>query len=226
VAVDANGHVCSGSDDGTARVWDLSSGTARHVLPHDGPVRALATAAGRLVTGSDDHRVRLWHTEAGRLEDVMAGHTDVVRAVAVTPDARRVVSGSRDGTAIIWTPGEPSRVLPHGQWMRGVAITANHVMTTSTDGIVRLWQLTDGELVAALTGHRASVRDVAISADGTHAVSTSDDRTARLWDLATGTEPHRDAAAHRIVCCAIDPLDPTRVVLGTSSGEVLEIGTG
>lgn len=190
-----------------------------------------------------------------------------MRAVATTPDASHVVSGSRDGTAVIWTPDRGTHVLPHNEWVRGVAITGEHVVTTNKDGVVRIWRLADGTLVAELTGHRAATRDVDVSQDGTvavtgsldrtacvwelrrsrlrhqlwhdsgvrsvritpdgaYALSTSDDRTAWVWDLTTGAELHRVVTAHRIACCAIDPLDTTRFVLGTSNGETLGVEAG
>src|SRR5262249_4016085 len=37
-----------------------------------------------------------------------------------------------------------------------------------------------------LRGHRAAVRDVALSSDGTRVISGSQDGTARIWDAKTG----------------------------------------
>jgi WD40 repeat protein len=66
----------------------------------------------RLLSSSFDHDVRVWR--GGACERVLAGHARQVGAVAAL-DAKRAISGSRDGTCRVWdleTGG--SRVLrPH-----------------------------------------------------------------------------------------------------------------
>ncbi|MGB4652093.1 WD40 repeat domain-containing protein, partial [Methanothrix sp.] len=50
------------SDDGTARIWDVSSGQEYHRLPHDGPVLAVAFSpdGSKALTGSDDGTAWIW----------------------------------------------------------------------------------------------------------------------------------------------------------------------
>jgi WD40 repeat protein len=57
----------------------------------------------------------------------------------------------------------------------------------SPDGVVRVWQVSDGALQYALEGHTAAVNSVAFSPDGALLASGSDDRTVRVWDLADGS---------------------------------------
>lgn len=52
-----------------------------------------------------------------------------------------------------------------------------------------LWGRTDHSL-RTLTGHTASVRDIAWSRDGGLLASCAEDGTARLWDVASGAELH------------------------------------
>jgi WD40 repeat protein len=40
----------------------------------------------------DDGTLRLWDLESGQTIRTLKGHTDLVNAVAVTPDGRRAVS--------------------------------------------------------------------------------------------------------------------------------------
>ncbi|MDT9136412.1 hypothetical protein RSW15_25090, partial [Escherichia coli] len=62
--------VASGSEDGTARIWDPATGRETITLTgHDGPVLSVAfgQVAGRtvLASGSADGDLRLWDPESG-----------------------------------------------------------------------------------------------------------------------------------------------------------------
>ena len=44
----------------------------------------------------------MWDLESGQLVHTLEGHTDLVNAVAVTPDGRRAISASADHTLRVW----------------------------------------------------------------------------------------------------------------------------
>ena len=56
-------------------------------------------------TGSGDGTVRVWDLESYRCVIVLEGHTSAVEAVALVPDGRITLSGSRDNTVRIWRLG-------------------------------------------------------------------------------------------------------------------------
>ncbi len=70
------------------------------------------------------------------------------------------------------------------------ALAFNHatrqLVTASTDGTARLWNVQTGELIHVFRGHRDIVNDATFSADGQWLVTASGDRTARIWDARTG----------------------------------------
>lgn len=54
------------------------------------------------------------------------------------------------------------------------------------DWTVRLWDLTTGKQIQALSGHKATIEQAHFSRDGKQVVTASWDRTARIWETATG----------------------------------------
>src|SRR6185437_12887 len=103
------------SHDGTARVWDASTGRQIFVLKgHGGPVLSAAFSPDgrRVATGSYDRTARIWDAATGR-QLLLLPHPDRVRSVAFSPGADRLVTASYDHTARIWdaVTGRQIRVL-------------------------------------------------------------------------------------------------------------------
>jgi serine/threonine protein kinase len=136
----------------------------------------------------------IWHPP---LVPVLRGHEGLGHAsVAVTPDGKYVVSGSKDKTVRLWdlaTGQEVRRFTGHESTVRSVAVTPDgkYVVSGSGDKTVRLWELATGKEVRRFTGHADWVRSVAVTPDGKYVVSGSGDKTVRLWELATGQEVRR-----------------------------------
>ena len=57
------------------------------------------------VSASDDKTLKVWELGSGRELRTLTGHTDMVKAVAVTPDGRCAVSASEDKTLKVWELG-------------------------------------------------------------------------------------------------------------------------
>jgi WD40 repeat protein len=108
----------SGGRDGSLRLWNIDTGKelARADNTHeDGLRKAAFTPDGRLVvTSGTDGRIKLWAlpTAAGEFREgpitevadfATERHTNIVTSLAVSPDGRFAVSGSRDGTIRRWT---------------------------------------------------------------------------------------------------------------------------
>jgi len=124
----------------------------------------------------------------GRLLQILGEHNDYVAAVAVTPDGRFAVSGSRDKTVRLWniSTGKCLRIFKgHEGSITCVAITPDRhlAVSGSRDKTLRLWALATGECLKTFKGHEDYVRSVAITSDGRFAVSGSSDKTLRLWSL-------------------------------------------
>ena len=76
-----------------------------------------------------------------------------------------------------------------------------------------------GACLRALQGHTSGVRSVSVTSDGRLAFSASEDKTLRVWNLETGAS--LALARMNAACTAVAVADDSRIVVGTSTGEVL-----
>jgi cytochrome c len=129
----------------------------------------------------------------------LRGHGGPVRAVAVSPDGSRAVSGSFDATAILWSLSSSTaeKVLRfHDRAVNAVAFLKDgRVVTSGEDAAIAVWQPGAAKPEQVLKGHTGPVVGLAVSPDGTTLASASWDGTARLWSLADATS--RTLEGHR-----------------------------
>ena len=188
------------SDDKTIRVWDVQSGEPVRVLRppigrgSEGKLYAAALAPdGRTLavggygwTEGNYGQIYLIALATGRIERVLEGHTNVIRALAFAPDGRRLASGSDDHTARVWdvATGRCERVLEgHTKQIYGVAFSPDgtRLATASYDTTGRVWDVATGRAAAVLQGHQKEVHCVAWSPDGKVIATGSYDRSIRFW---------------------------------------------
>ena len=180
----------TGSDDRTARVWNLETGSQIHCLEgHTRPVRSLQFDEVKLVTGSMDRTIRIWNWRTGACLRVLEGHTEGV--VCVNFDADVLASGSADNTIKIWDfrNGGMFTLRGHTDWVN----------------CVQLWDSRSGAIGPPQTPGQtytgASPSSAIANLDWTPVehqstaspnincgkvlFSASDDGTIRLWDLSS-----------------------------------------
>jgi WD40 repeat protein len=160
-------------------------------------------------------------------------HDHEVRHAAFSPDGRRVVTASRDGTARVWdvATGEPvTPPLRHGGSVLKAAFSpdSRRVVTACHDGTARVWDAHSGQSVGPALPHAAMVQDVSFSPDGRWIVTATTDGTATVWDAVTG-QPHSQPMKHRLWLhsVAFSP-DGRQVVTASHDGtaQVWDAATG
>jgi WD40 repeat protein len=123
----------------------------------------------------------------------LRGHTSGVSSVAYSPDGKRIVTGSWDGTAKMWDAVTGRDLLTLKGQTSGVVSVAfcldgTRIVTGGADGTVKVWNAATGQLTLTLEAHATWVLAVAFSPDGKQIVTGGDDDTAQLWDASTGRE--------------------------------------
>ena len=58
-------------------------------------------------------------------------------------------------------------------------------------GVIRLWNVNDGQLVLEFKAHDASMQGLAFSPDGKKLVSASHDSRVKVWTIETSEETSR-----------------------------------
>ena len=112
-------------------------------------------------------------------------HRDLVNAVGVTADGKRVISGSDDNTLKVWdlTTGKEQFTLKgHSDWVNAVAVTADgkRAISGSEDNTLKVWDLSSGNVIASFTGESA-IACCAIAPDGVTIVAG--DESGRVYFL-------------------------------------------
>ena len=155
----------SGSNDGSARLWDPESG------------KELLALDSRGESGSSR---------------TMESHTQPVSEVAFGLVTRLIALASAGAPTQPWNITGGSVALPHDiqhSAVRAVAVGAERqLVMADANGAIRLGAGDAEQPIADFIGHEGSVNDVDIDVVGRRLATAGNDGTARIWDMDTGEQ--------------------------------------
>ena len=169
-------------------MWDTETGVCYFTHQLEQPVRAVALSQGdqMLAISSDPFMAcpRRAHREGG---------------------GKPRGTNERDRAFLFWSEGRINRVL----W----GPLNKTLLTGGEDGVIRLWDVETGKIIAEAKDHKKQIQHLSMSEDKTHFISASLDKTAKLFDSTT-LECMKTYAADRPVNAAI--ISPIRdhIILG------------
>ena len=147
LAVSPDGrYLAAGDSEGCANIWSISDGRLIHrTSPIDEHIWAVAfTNDGAHLAVGGSTIVGLIDAQTFREVWVMPGHTSPVASLAISPDDRRLVSGSQDGTIKLWRVVDGVQVLllheePGTVMKVAFSPDGERIAAAFMDGAVRVW---------------------------------------------------------------------------------------
>jgi WD40 repeat protein/tRNA A-37 threonylcarbamoyl transferase component Bud32 len=197
---DKGRRIMTGSQDGTASVWECSSGRLLSSIQFPEPVYdgGFCALENRVVV-SCLNDVHVWNLDTGEVvtrSAELAEQVFVMDITEISPDGERFVTGSRDGTARVWSARDAQPLTPpmsNGDNIRFVRFSPDGelLLTAGNDGRARLWNARTGRRHGPDMEHVSMVVRARFSADGRRIVTACTDTTmmpryAQVWDVETG----------------------------------------
>ncbi|CAE6510279.1 unnamed protein product [Rhizoctonia solani] len=160
----------------------------------------------------------------------LEGHTDLVIALAVSPNGSYIASGSYDATIRIWDANNgklvSTPIKAHSQRVTSVAFSPDSARIVSTGAFnpLRVWSVQNGEQIIGTNPANKPldcVRTAVFSADGSFIISGDDTGSVAYWDAYTGSLVSRKPNQHsaRINSVSISS-DGTRLVCTSNDGSI------
>jgi len=199
-----NGEVLvTSGDDNTIRLWDIESIPPTFILqgheekrsPSAEKVRPVNSVAfskdgKHIISGHSDDMVRVW--DAGNGQEVLnlGGYIGEITSVATDGDI--IVFGGSKGIIQIWNVRDKKlvRTLAPRRSITGIGINVSKrlIMSSSEDGIIRVWNIESNEEPLKLIGHKGAVFSVCFNSQGDRIISGGADKALRVWNSETGNE--------------------------------------
>jgi WD40 repeat protein len=136
-----------------------------------------------LIKAKQTDRIR--DSLSGNLITTLKGHSDVVYALAYSPDGDKIASGSNDGKIFIWdvSTGQIITKLTSGQ-VYSLAYSPDGKTLASIGSSLVIWDLASATPKFILDHYGFSV---AYSPDGKSIVSGGGDAEIKIWDTSDGS---------------------------------------
>ncbi|MCU1281530.1 MAG: High-affnity carbon uptake protein Hat/HatR, partial [bacterium] len=196
----------SAGPDRTIVIRRLGDGRPTAVLPDAGDAFHIRFAGADKVVyvNLGDAALHLWRI-GDTTSSVLRGHTDIIRALAISPHDKTVATGSDDGTVRLWDLATKSsrQLIRHNGRVNAVRFSrdGHRVFSAGYDGAVRFADLERAQTGVVADGHVA-LTALAASADDRVLACSTVDGSIRWWDLVANVagsyRAHEGAAVNDV----------------------------
>ena len=140
--------IASGSDDGTIRLWDTSTGTQMLNIPSRKTNSLAFSEDGKILASSDPVNIQLWDVGTGTQLKSLKAKNDSVTVLAFSTDSNILACGNRDGIIRLWdlsTGNELTTFKGHVHRINALSFSPDGKMLASgsVDGAIFSWSISD-----------------------------------------------------------------------------------
>ena len=209
------------SEDETIKLWDISTQRCiKTINSHTKIWTVKFSPDGKLLAnGSQDGTVSFWDSSTGANLRCIKAHSLWIWAIAFSPDGRYLASGSADTTIKISNVETGECLLNLDRSLNkvmSIAFAPEGQMLASGDGeLIKLWDLTTGELIQTFAGHNGTVLSLIFDLEGNKIISSGSDSIIKVWSVDTA-ECIKVLSGHETSIRSID-LTPDGQTLVSSS---------
>ncbi|XP_044803023.1 WD repeat-containing protein 86 isoform X10 [Bubalus bubalis] len=128
---------------------------------------------------------------------VCADHRGGINWLSLSPDGQRLLTGSEDGTARLWSTADGTccaLLQGHESYVTFCQLEDEAAFTCSADCTIRKWDVLTGQCLQVFRGHTSIVNRILVADN--QLFSSSYDRTARAWSVDRG-QVAREFRGHR-----------------------------
>ncbi|KAI0988620.1 hypothetical protein GJ496_006207 [Pomphorhynchus laevis] len=193
-----NNLICSGSDDGTVKIWDRRRKPELATLDSNYPILTCCFSGTKdqIFSAGIDNDIKIWDIRTLKEESRLVGHSDSPTGLALSPSTHHLASNSMDGTVRVWD------LRPYSSGDRCIAVLAGHqhsfeknllrvhwshdesrITAGSSDRYVHVWLVSNKQLLYKLPGHTGSVNEADFHPNEPILVSASSDKTVYIGEI-------------------------------------------
>ncbi|MEM6450653.1 MAG: caspase family protein [Cyanobacteria bacterium P01_D01_bin.105] len=176
----------------------------------------------RIASVGLDDTLKIWQADGTLLRSITTApnSSSYGRGVVFSPNGEWIAIAHTEGQVTLWsltdtalkqtpnrTPSRsPSRVIEaHSALVTAVAFSPDGttLATASRDGLIKLWNISNGGLIRTLSGHQGWANTVSWHPDGQQLASGGEDKKLKVWDTASG-QMLWEKDSHRVRVSSVD----------------------
>ncbi|CAH1774958.1 unnamed protein product [Owenia fusiformis] len=190
--------ICSGSDDGTIKLWDSRKKGTLQTFQNMYQVTAVSFSdtAEQIISGGIDNEMKVWDLRKNDILYKLKGHADTVTGMELSPDGSYLLSTGMDNTVRIWDvrPFAPQercvKVFQGNQhtFEKNLLRVAwspdgSKIAAGSGDRFMYIWDTTTRRILYKLPGHTGSINEVDFHPTEPIVLSCSSDKSIFLGEI-------------------------------------------
>lgn len=176
--------------DTTLRMWNCSDFHESCIAKaHTSSVTCVTSSQSKLASGCQDGKISLWNVQLSERSGVLEGHRKTVNCIRYSMDGTRLISGSDDTTARVWSIADLTcvHIISYTDSVKALCVMDDASFIAGAHcgcDQLKSWNMESGLCVNDFVGHTHAVMCMLVI-DEHHILSGSRDGTVKLWNYAT-----------------------------------------